>query len=161
MSKEGKMSDNSKEIAKKIQRVREIDKKSALSKKLICAECLHRKNGSYALVRSDNRGPGGGTEWHCKNCGAKIELKQIDQKELLKAIDTVYQACNMVKLTARPDVSEKDASLVKMVSDMMFRLDAYLPQMYQAALSNKGANHDRKNGRKNGSNIMWGTAGSM
>lgn len=159
MSKEGKMADNSKSIAKQFQKIKEIDKKTALSRKRLSAECLHRKNGQYALVRKDGR-DGAPTEWHCRICGAKIELRQIDQKKLQDAVDTVYQACNMIKLTARPDVSEKDASLIKMVSDIMFRIDAYLPSMYQAALSAKSNNKGERKGSRGG-NVVFEHYGTM
>lgn len=151
-------SDNFKKINKYVAKINSTEKMSAAAKKKAQAECLHRHGKDFTLVRKEAKIPGEPVTWYCKTCGAKIALNKMSEEELQKSIDNVYQACNLIKISLRPNDSERDYNTMHIITDMMFQLDMSIMPLYKAALSSNG-NRREKSDRRMSGGISWEKSG--
>ena len=151
-------SDNFKKINKYVAKINSTEKMSAAAKKKARAECLHRRGKDFTLVRKDPKVPGEPVTWSCKTCGARIVLNKMSEADLQKSIDNVYQACNLIKISLRPNDSERDRTTMEMIIKMMFQLDMYIMPLYKAALSSNG-NRREKSDRRMSGGVSWERSG--
>ena len=158
MSKdETRSRDNYKAMVKVIKKINDNEKLGNAARKKARAQCMHKRGNNFTLVRQEAKVPGEPVTWACKTCGAKIMLQRISEKDLQSAVDTVYQACNMVKVSLR-DESEKDRHYKEMICDLMFKLDSYIVPLYKAAVSSNG-NRKRDRDDRRRSSIDWESSG--
>lgn len=119
------------------------------------AICTHTKAPFDPALqfRKDDRDPNKVT-WVCRFCGEPVDLRRLDDAELDKAIETVAQACNLVKLFASD--SEADQKLLtEYISDIQFKTRAVLKQAYKTALNSSGRQRNRGQNRHR-SEVSWG-----
>jgi RNase P subunit RPR2 len=119
------------------------------------AICTHTKAPFDPALqfRKDDRDPNKVT-WVCRICGEPVDLRRLEDAELDKAIETVAQACNLVKLFASD--SESDQKLVsEYISDIQFKTRAVLKQAYKTALNSSGRQQNRNQNRRR-SEVSWG-----
>lgn len=152
MSKKHKFGDNNRAIAKYTTELAEAEKSISHRKLRAKALCTHTKepmvpNLSY---KQEN----GKVVWACRTCGEIIDLARISDEDLKKAIETVSQACNMVKLMSNG--SENDRRIIEtVIADIQLKVRAYLYNAYKAALNTSQKQRNRRGDRRR-SRITWG-----
>lgn len=116
-------------------------------------QCLHQKNGSATLKRSNQKTKDAeGNEvplWICRRCGKLINLKRLDFGKLDAACDTVDQAIDTIKMLANPSHEPELEALRKMVKAQM-RLPM-IRKSYTAAVKDgkRNTNRGRENAQPN------------
>lgn len=104
-----------------------------------------------ALVYKDKGA--GKVEWVCKLCGERVDLTKIQDDSLRTAIDTVSQACNLIKIMSNG--SEKDRRVIDtVVADIQLKVNAFLMPLYKTALNSTNKQAQRRNS-KNRSRVNW------
>lgn len=119
------------------------------------AICTHTKAPFDPALqfRKDDRDPNKVT-WVCRFCGEPVDLRRLDDAELDKAIETVAQACNLVKLFTSD--SEADQRLVSdYIADIQFKTRAVLKQAYKSALSSSGRQQNRNRSGHRHHEVNW------
>lgn len=154
MPKNHKYGDNNRAIAKYTNELAEAEKTISHRKLRVKALCTHTKEPRVPNLtyREDN----GKLLWVCRTCGEVIDLTRITDDDLKKAIATVSQACNMVKLMSNG--SDNDRRIVEtVIADIQLKINAYLFNAYKTALntSQKQKNRRNRDGRRGGA-VTWG-----
>lgn len=142
------------EIAKFNTVLAEHEKKvqhKRLKAKSLCTHCSSPTN--TALTYKDENGK---VVWICKICGERVDLSRINDDRLKDAIDTVSQACNLIKIMSSG--SEKDQRIVHdIVAEIQFKANAYLFNLYKGSLASSAKQKQhRRNGGSSGGNVTWG-----
>lgn len=121
-----------------------------LRAKSLCTHCSAPTR--TALSYKDKNGK---TVWICKICGEEVDLNRIDDQTLKDAIETVSQACNLIKIMSSG--SEKDQKIVRdIVAEIQLKVNAYLFHLYKTSLASTAKQKQHGGGRRQqGGNITW------
>lgn len=134
-------------ISKAMEEVASVDKQSARARIKVRARCPHAKvPGTPELVRKNTSD--GKVEWYCRNCGEKISLERISDDDLKKAIQTVCDAANIVKIMAKSG----DSRLVEAMAEIQIRCNTLLYNAYKNALSSTNKNRNKRRS----ATVNWG-----
>jgi len=153
MSKKFKKRGDNQNIVKANEQLSTVEKKIGHRKLKIRAMCTHTKSPMEPALTY--REEGGKIVWICKLCGDKVDLNRIPEDKLKEAINTVNQACNLVKLMSND--GERDRRLVEeIISDIQLKLNAYLVPAYNGALNSSAKQNNRRNRRNRNGGVTWG-----
>lgn len=134
-------------ISKAMEEVSAVDKQSARARLKVRARCPHAKMpGTPELVRKNTSD--GKVEWYCRNCGEKVNLERISDDDLKKAIQTVNDAANIVKIMAKSG----DSRLVEAMADIQIKTSSLLFNAYKQALNSTSKNRKRSTR----TTVSWG-----
>jgi hypothetical protein len=130
-------------IAKYTQDITKAEKGLSHRKLKARALCTHTKEPFVPALAF--REEGGKPIWICKICGERVDLNRISDEKLQEAINTVSNACSIVKLMSND--SEKDKKLIEeVIADIQLKVNAYLMLAYKTALTNGTKQNRRRNG---------------
>ena len=117
------------------------------------ALCTHTSEPFVpALTYKDVNGQ---VKWVCKLCGEQVDLMRITDDSLKSSIDTISQACNLIKIMSNG--TEKDRRVVEtIVADVQLKINAFIYTLYKTALNNSNKQAQRRNSRTSRSRVNWG-----
>lgn len=151
MSKRHKYGDNNRAIAKFTSDIAEAEKTISHRKLRAKALCTHTKDPTVPNLVYKNE-DGGKVMWVCRACGEVVDLTRISDEDLKKAIYTISQACNMVKIMSTD--SEQDRRIVEtVIADVQLKVNAYIFNAYKSALNSSQKKSNRKGNRRN--RVAW------
>ena len=150
MSK-SKFGNDNRAIAKFNERVVVAEKQLNHRRLRAKALCTHTKRPMEpALAYKEENGQ---LKWICKICGENVDLTRIPDEELKKAIATVSQACNLIKIMSRG--TEREQKIIEtVIADIQLKVNAYLYDAYKGAL-NMSKKAGNQNNRRRRNSIIW------
>ena len=152
MAKNSKYRDNNRAIAKFTSNIAEAEKTISHRKLRAKALCTHTKDPMVPnLVPKDENGK---VLWVCRTCGEIVDLTRITDDDLKKAIYTLSQACNMIKIMSTG--SENDRRIVEtVIADVQLKANAYIFNAYKSALNSSQKKNNRRNGNRRSRGVTW------
>lgn len=152
--KHNRYTDNNQGIAKYTSQLNEAEKSISQRRQRARALCTHTKRPRVPdLVPSEDGN--GKMLWYCRSCHECIDLTRINDDELKKAINTISQACNMIKMMS--EGTENDRKIIEsVIADVQLKINVYIYQAYKSALNaSQKPRNNRGNGRRNESSVSW------
>lgn len=107
--------------------------------------CTHTVKGDMKLKPSKKYNQGSGQLIYiCTECQKEVRIRNISDEEIDKAIDTLDDMIDIIKLSADM-TKEGDAKIVKKLAKVQFRLRNEIKDLYKAAKSKNGGGKKKKN----------------
>lgn len=151
MSKKHRFGDSNKAIAKYSAELNEAEKSISHRRLRAKALCTHTKEPTVPDLTP--RREGNKMTWVCRTCGKVVNLTRISDEDLKAAIETVDQACDMIKLMSQG--KESDQKLVEsVIADIQLKINAYLFNAYKSALNTSQKKGGDRNGNRR-SRVTW------
>ena len=114
-----------KTIKNNMSDIRNVEHITAKEKLKWRCKCQHvDESGKAVIFRSDNKHSEytGNPLFVCRLCGSYLDIGEITEEDLEKAMDTVCRAADIIKLRLRPNQSEDDQENYKTMWKLQFML---------------------------------------
>lgn len=138
------MKDNSKLISARKEAGRIAALKVKQNRAEYQCECTHIKKGSPNL-KFDNG------KCTCNQCEKEINLNPISQDEQDRAVKTVDDMCDLIKMRINPNIKDEEKLYNKIVK-LQLRVTTMLRDYYNSARGSGKKNKNNKNKKSGGGN---------
>lgn len=148
-----KLGSNSKQksIPKMITQLNQYKNKAERWQTMAQCECTHKMD-NRAMIRIAGTNNGGApTKFKCTLCGKEFSLEKRDQAVFNEAFDLIDQACDMMKMIANTNTSDKALSFIIDFQKSNYTMRDY----YKTMMANVGkANNNKHKSSSSGTVTM-------
>lgn len=145
-----------KEVKNGMNDIRNVEKVTVKEKLKLRCKCQHTdESGKTVLFRSGSEtSPVTGNHlFVCKICGAYLDIGEITDEELERAIDTICRAADVIKMRLRTSQSEEDHESFKTVWRIQYMLKSGKFKDLFTAARRRNKNNNRRGGNSDGFSI--------
>ena len=141
----------SKKIRKETENLAGLEKDMRGKRHNLQCKCTHKQGNEFSIFKTNEKDRKNQDLWKCRDCGKRMSITRIDKDELEAACAIIDQACDAIKLNARPD-DEKVITTAQKMQATLPRVSQY----YSAVLDSIQKRRDKKNNHDRGYNGGYG-----